>query len=83
MSLANLVLRRAQRSRADSRLGGDPRWTSPPPLRGDLDVLVLICFVLVCSVFYCNCYLLLFCLKAGLDKGKEQKMPVIYMFAFA
>ena len=32
MSLANLVLRRAQRSRADSRLGGDPCWTSPPPL---------------------------------------------------
>ena len=28
--------------------------------RGDLDVLVLVCFVLICSVFYCNCYLFLF-----------------------
>ena len=36
MSLANLVLRRAQGSRADSSLGGDlggdPCWTSPSPL---------------------------------------------------
>ena len=32
MSLANLVPRRVQRSRADSRLSGDPCWTSPSPL---------------------------------------------------
>merc|ERR1712155_63660 len=29
MSLANLVPRRVQRSRADSSLGGDLCWTSP------------------------------------------------------
>ena len=32
MSLTNLVLRQAQRSGTDSRLGGDPCWPSPPPL---------------------------------------------------
>merc|ERR1712218_535763 len=32
MSLASLVPRRVRRSRADSRLSGDPCWTSPSPL---------------------------------------------------
>ena len=58
MSLANLVPRRVQGSRADPRLSGDPCRASPSPLGVILTCLFY--FVLICSVFHCTCYLFLF-----------------------
>merc|ERR1711940_288763 len=58
MSLANLVPRRVQGSRADLRLSGDPCRASPSPLGVILTCLFY--FVLICSVFHCTCYLFLF-----------------------
>ena len=60
MSLASLVPRRVRRSRADPRLSGDPCWTSPSPLGVVVTCLFWFVFVLICSAFYCNCYLLVF-----------------------